>query len=87
MANLNPMTKNDTAALHGRELHLGYHGRDVVHDASIELRAGRVTALVGPNGSGKSTVLRALARLHAPPSAGGSRSPATATLPTPTPWP
>jgi iron complex transport system ATP-binding protein len=50
-------------------LYLGYHGTSVVHDASITLRAGEVTALVGPNGSGKSTLLRALARLH-PPAAG-----------------
>src|SRR5690606_36905600 len=36
----------------------------VVHDVSLRLAPGRVTALIGPNGSGKSTVLRALARLH-----------------------
>jgi iron complex transport system ATP-binding protein len=42
----------------------GYHGRPAVESASIEVRPGRVTALVGPNGSGKSTLLRALARLH-----------------------
>jgi ferric hydroxamate transport system ATP-binding protein len=45
-------------------VHLGYHGVTVVIDASLELVAGRVLALVGPNGSGKSTLLRALARLH-----------------------
>ena len=45
---------------------LGYHGHPVVHEATVELRRGAVTALVGPNGSGKSTLLRALARLHAP---------------------
>ncbi|RIV39696.1 ABC transporter ATP-binding protein [Micromonospora radicis] len=48
----------------GADLCLGYHGTTVVHEASITLRAGAVTALVGPNGSGKSTLLRALARLH-----------------------
>jgi iron-chelate-transporting ATPase len=53
-------------ALIGTELTLAYHGRDVVHDARIELRAGEVVALVGPNGSGKSTLLRSLARLHTP---------------------
>lgn len=52
--------------LNGTDLQLGYHGHPVVHDASIEVRPGRVTALVGPNGSGKSTLLRALARLHKP---------------------
>ncbi|MBY8870263.1 ABC transporter ATP-binding protein [Micromonospora sp. PLK6-60] len=51
-------------SLRGVDLRLEYHRTPVVHDASIALRAGTVTALVGPNGSGKSTVLRALARLH-----------------------
>ncbi|MEV6598642.1 ABC transporter ATP-binding protein [Actinoplanes sp. NPDC051346] len=52
--------------LRGDRLDLGYHGKSVVHAASITLAAGAVTALVGPNGSGKSTLLRALARLHRP---------------------
>jgi ferric hydroxamate transport system ATP-binding protein len=51
-------------SLVGSDLHLGYHGHQVVDGASIRIEAGRVTALVGPNGSGKSTLLRALARLH-----------------------
>jgi iron-chelate-transporting ATPase len=51
-------------ALTGRDLTLGYRDTTVVHDASLSLRVGQVTALVGPNGSGKSTCLRALARLH-----------------------
>jgi iron-chelate-transporting ATPase len=50
--------------LSGDRLFLGYHGKTVVEDASVELHAGAVSALVGPNGSGKSTLLRALARLH-----------------------
>ncbi len=53
------------AALEGDDLVLGYHRHEVVHGVSLELRPGRVTALLGPNGSGKSTLLRALARLHA----------------------
>jgi ferric hydroxamate transport system ATP-binding protein len=54
--------------LRGVDLHLAYHGHQVVDGASIRLHAGEVTALVGPNGSGKSTLLRALARLHRPTS-------------------
>ncbi|MDQ3629179.1 MAG: ABC transporter ATP-binding protein [Actinomycetota bacterium] len=54
------------SALSSRDLVLGYRRRPVVHGVRVELRRGRVTALVGPNGSGKSTLLRALARLHAP---------------------
>jgi len=53
-------------ALSGSGLVLAHGERTVVHGADLELRAGEVTALIGPNGSGKSTVLRALARLHAP---------------------
>ncbi|MFP4854782.1 ATP-binding cassette domain-containing protein, partial [Paraburkholderia sp. BR14264] len=50
--------------LHARDLTVGNHGEDVVHAATLELAAGRVTALVGPNGSGKSTLLRSIARLQ-----------------------
>jgi ABC-type cobalamin/Fe3+-siderophores transport system ATPase subunit len=41
-------------------------GATIVRNASLELAAGSVTALVGPNGSGKSTLLRALARVLKP---------------------
>ncbi len=59
------MRDNDRQdGLRGERLTLGYHGPPVVHEASITVTAGAVTALVGPNGSGKSTLLRAMARLH-----------------------
>ena len=48
----------------GSDLTLSYNGSPVVHEATLALQPGRITALVGPNGSGKSTLLRALARLH-----------------------
>ena len=34
---------------------------DVLHDVSLEIRAGEMVAIVGPNGSGKSTLARILA--------------------------
>lgn len=63
-----PDTVESRPGISGSRLRLSYHGDAVVHEASITLRSGHVTALVGPNGSGKSTVLRALARLHQPDS-------------------
>lgn len=38
-------------------------GRTVLRDATFELAAGTVTAVIGPNGSGKSTLLHAIAGL------------------------
>ncbi|MBT2476134.1 ATP-binding cassette domain-containing protein, partial [Microbacterium sp. ISL-103] len=36
-------------------------GRAILDDASIEVRAGEIHALVGPNGAGKSTMFGVLA--------------------------
>ncbi|WP_442928410.1 ABC transporter ATP-binding protein [Microbacterium sp. LB16] len=59
-----PAGRRTASRLAGGQLSLGFGRTVVVDGVSIELRPGRVTALVGPNGSGKSTLLRALARLH-----------------------
>jgi branched-chain amino acid transport system ATP-binding protein len=49
-----------TPALECRALDAGYSGNPVVHDLSLELRAGEVVALLGPNGAGKTTTLLTL---------------------------
>nr|WP_241429223.1 ABC transporter ATP-binding protein [Agrococcus sp. ARC_14] len=48
------------------DVSLAYGRERIVHEASIALVPGTVTALVGPNGSGKSTLLRGLTALHRP---------------------
>ncbi|WP_181275534.1 ABC transporter ATP-binding protein [Brevibacterium oceani] len=54
----------NSTALTATGLVLGYDRAPVVHEVSLTIAPGEVTALLGPNGSGKSTVLRSLARLH-----------------------
>lgn len=40
----------------------GYHeGEEILHDVSLEIPAGSMTALVGPSGSGKSTIAKLIA--------------------------
>jgi len=46
----------------------GYGSDAVLHDVSLKMPAGSLTALVGPSGSGKSTVLKLAARFYDPQS-------------------
>ena len=52
--------------LEARGVTLGYGSADVLHDLSLVVPDGQVTAIIGPNACGKSTLLRALARLKTP---------------------
>ena len=38
----------------------GYGGTPIIQNVSLDVRAGRITAIVGPNGAGKSTLLKAI---------------------------
>ncbi|KAF0112733.1 MAG: zinc transporter, partial [Hyphomonadaceae bacterium] len=35
-------------------------GREIIHNADIEIAMGEITILIGPNGAGKSTLMKAL---------------------------
>lgn len=76
-----------------KDINISYGGRDVLHNVSIAVEPGKVTAIVGPSGAGKSTILRCLAFLESP-SAGsveldGSyyNYPLGLNQATPEPWP
>lgn len=45
---------------------LGYDGKKVVKDLSLEIKAGEYLCIVGENGSGKSTLMKSLLGLKAP---------------------
>ncbi len=53
----------DAAILQAQGVTVRLGGALIVHEASVSLRAGELTALVGPNGAGKTTLVRALAGL------------------------
>jgi len=44
----------------------GYDGIPVLHDVSIAVEAGTITAVIGANGAGKTTLLRAVSGLVRP---------------------
>lgn len=52
--------------LRTKDLSAGYDSRVILKDISLEVPAGRITAIVGGNASGKSTLLRTLARILKP---------------------
>lgn len=67
-AALGPGTAPSTASplLSVRRADLGHAGRAVLGGVDLEVRAGRLLAVVGRNGAGKSTLLGALSRLDPP---------------------
>jgi iron complex transport system ATP-binding protein len=50
------------------DLKVSYGEQDIVHDLTVGIPDGKVTAIIGPNGCGKSTLLKTLSRIHKPKS-------------------
>ncbi|WP_110589534.1 ABC transporter ATP-binding protein [Microbacterium suaedae] len=55
-----------TSRLHAADITIGYDGRSISQQLSVEIPADSFTVIIGPNACGKSTLLRALSRLIAP---------------------
>mgnify|MGYP000917830063 FL=1 len=53
-----------SAGLMARDLSVKIAGKEILHGLSVDIAAGRRTAIIGPNGAGKTTLLRALAGLN-----------------------
>jgi phosphate transport system ATP-binding protein len=54
----------DQTVLETRNLVAGFDGRNVVHDISLSIPAGKITAIMGPSGCGKTTFMRCINRMH-----------------------
>lgn len=60
-----PAAADGTSSVSFEGVTFGYRPSiPVIHDVTVTLRPGTVTALVGPSGSGKSTLASLLARFH-----------------------
>ncbi|MFC7261887.1 ABC transporter permease subunit [Streptomyces lutosisoli] len=58
---LPPLELTTPQSLSARQLHVTYGGFTALDGVSLDIRPGRVTAVVGPNGAGKSTLFHCLA--------------------------
>ena len=44
-----------------KDLCVGYNGKEILHNISLDIENGSFIAIVGPSGAGKSTLLKQMA--------------------------
>ncbi len=54
----------EESVLEIRDFNLWYGAKQALHDVTMSIPRGKVTALIGPSGCGKSTLLRSVNRLN-----------------------
>ena len=59
-----PATSPDAPAVDARNVNIFYGAKHAVIDATVQVPARSVTAIIGPSGCGKSTFLRCINRMH-----------------------
>jgi phosphate transport system ATP-binding protein len=59
-----PAVAREEAVLEMQGFSLWYGAKQALHDISLPIPHGKVTALIGPSGCGKSTLLRSVNRLN-----------------------
>lgn len=70
LSNLNPKTDDlnkltpENTALEIKNLDLFYGDKQALHNVSMKIPKGKVTAFIGPSGCGKSTLLRCINRMN-----------------------
>lgn len=48
--------------IHTDHMSVGYHGKPLIKDITIQVKKGEILTLIGPNGAGKSTILKSITR-------------------------
>jgi len=61
---VHPELASEQHLLHVESFNLFYGSTQALHNISLSVSAGKVTALIGPSGCGKSTLLRSMNRLN-----------------------
>ena len=64
------MTQNNAApfkaVLEATHIDIAINKKTIIHDLSLAIPEGKITAIIGPNGSGKTTLLRTLLSAQPP---------------------